>query len=133
MAGENYFMAISGRVFDKPQNRHFIGYFIDKETEKHRFDMVVSEKSSMAVDSEVSMSTVRKYKILPFADKRHIKDFKEEAVKNFNKQDSKIGDKYYNFKHIMLGLFANKLEERGLDIGKIDLNNLNYITGVIKK
>ena len=133
MAGENYFMAISGRVLLKPQNKYFMGYFIDKCTEKHRYDMVVSEKSSMQTEAEVSMPTVRKYKILTFAKKEHIKEFQSDSVEAFNAQSSKTSTKYYNFKRIMLGLFADKIEERGLDISNIDIHNINYITGIVKK
>jgi hypothetical protein len=132
MVGQNYFIAVSGRVLCKPKTRYFIGYLIDKETEKHRFDMVVSEKKSIQNDSFVSKSTVKKYKIFSLAKKEHIKGFQKKAVEEFNRQNSKYGYKYYNFKKMMLGMFASAIEEKGFNISDIDLNNINYILGEVK-
>ena len=82
------------------------------------------------MSSTLSRSTIAKNKILGFAKKEHIKEFQNESVRIFN-----VGEKlpqYYNWKRMLLGLFAAELEARGVDIKTVDTSNINYIVGRAK-
>lgn len=133
MVGQNYYIAVSGRVLCKPKTKYFIGYLIDKKTEKERFDMVVVEKNELLNSSTISEQTINKYKILALAKKSHVNDFKNQSVEAFNKQESKYGNEYFSFKRMMLGLFLARLEEKGFNIRDVDLRNINHITGEVKR
>lgn len=133
MVGQNYFIAVAGRVLCKPKTKYFIGYFIDKGTEKERFDMVISEKNELLDKANLSESTINKYQIFSLALKSHIKDFQQQAVDAFNKQESKYGNEYFSFKRMMLGLFLARLEEKGYNIHEVDLKNINHIIGEVKQ
>lgn len=130
MISANYYIAISGRVLSTPR-RYFTGFLIDLETDKHRYDMVVKERREIETSSTLSRDTLARNKIIGFAKKEHAKDFGRQSVEIFN-ANRKPSERYFNFKKMLLGLFAAEVEKRGIDIGKIDLRNINYIIGVAK-
>lgn len=130
MINANYYIAISGRVMETPR-RYFTGFLIDRETDKHRYDMVVKERREIETSSSLSRETIARNKIIGFSKKEHAKDFGRQSVEAFN-SNRKPTERYFNFKKMLLGLFAAEVEKRGVDIGKIDLRNINYIIGVAK-
>ena len=130
MINANYYIAISGRVLSTPR-RYFTGFLVDLETDKHRYDMVVKERREIETSSTLSRETLAKNKIIGFAKKEHAKEFGRQSVEIFN-ANRKPSERYFNFKKMLLGLFAAEVEKRGVDIGKIDLRNINYIIGVAK-
>lgn len=130
MINANYYIAISGRVLSTPR-RYFTGFLVDLETDKHRYDMVVKERREIETSSTLSRETIAKNKIIGFAKKEHAKDFGRQSVEVFN-ANRKPSERYFNFKKMLLGLFAAEVEKRGVDIGKIDLRNINYIIGEAK-
>lgn len=127
MISANYYIAISGRVLSTPR-RYFTGFLIDLETDKHRYDMVVKERREIETSSTLSRDTLARNKIIGFAKKEHAKEFGRQSVEIFN-ANRKPSERYFNFKKMLLGLFAAEVEKRGVDIGKIDLRNINYIIG----
>lgn len=127
MINANYYIAISGRVLSTPR-RYFTGFLIDLETDKHRYDMVVKERREIETSSTLSRETIARNKIIGFAKKEHAKEFGRQSVEIFN-ANRKPTERYFNFKKMLLGLFAAEVEKRGIDIGKIDLRNINYIIG----
>lgn len=127
MISANFYIAISGRVLSTPR-RYFTGFLIDLETDKHRYDMVVKERREIETSSTLSRDTLAKNKIIGFAKKEHAKEFGRQSVEIFN-ANRKPTERYFNFKKMLLGLFAAEVEKRGVDIGKIDLRNINYIIG----
>ena len=127
MISTNYYIAISARVLSTPR-RYFTGFLIDRETDKHRYDMVVKERREIETSSTLSRDTIARNKILGFAKREHAKDFGRQSVEAFN-ANRKPTERYYNFKKILLGLYVAEVEKRGVDIGKIDLRNINYIIG----
>ena len=129
MINSNYYIAISGRVLSTPR-RYFTGFLIDKETEKKRYDVILKERREIEMSSTLSRSTIAKNKILGFAKKEHIKEFQRESVRVFNGGEKL--PQYYNWKKMLLGLFAAELEARGVDIKTVDTSNINYIVGVAK-
>ena len=130
MISANFYIAISGRVLSTPR-RYFTGFLIDLETDKHRYDMVVKERREIETSSTLSRETLARNKIIGFAKKEHAKEFGRQSVEIFN-ANRKPTERYFNFKKMLLGLFAAEVEKRGVDIGKIDLQNINYIIGVAK-
>lgn len=130
MISTNYYIAISARVLSTPR-RYFTGFLIDLETDKHRYDMVVKERREIETSSTLSRETLARNKILGFAKREHAKDFGRQSVEVFN-ADRKPTERYFNFKKMLLGLFAAEVEKRGVDISKIDVRNINYIIGVAK-
>lgn len=76
----------------------------------------------------LSRETLARNKIIGFAKKEHAKEFGRQSVEIFN-ANRKPTERYFNFKKMLLGLFAAEVEKRGVDIGKIDLQNINYIIG----
>ena len=130
MINANYYIAISGRVLSSPR-RYFTGFLIDRETDKYRYDMVVKERREIETSSTLSRETLARNKIIGFAKKEHAKDFGKQSVEVFN-SNRKPSERYFNFKKMLLGLFAAEVEKRGIDIGKIDLRNINYIIGRAK-
>ena len=130
MINANYYIAISGRVLSTPR-RYFTGFLVDLETEKNRYDMVVKERREIETSSTLSRETIARNKILGFAKKEHAKDFGRQSVEVFN-SNRKPSERYFNFKKMLLGLFAAEVEKRGVDITKIDLRNINYIIGEAK-
>lgn len=130
MINANYYIAISGRVLSTPR-RYFTGFLIDLETDKHRYDMVVKERREIETSSTLSRETIAKNKIIGFSKKEHAKDFGRQSVEAFN-ANRKPSERYFNFKKMLLGLFAAEVEKRGVDITKIDVRNINYIIGVAK-
>ena len=130
MISANYYIAISGRVLSTPR-RYFTGFLVDLETDKHRYDMVVKERREIETTSTLSRETLARNKIIGFAKKEHAKDFGRQSVEVFN-ADRKPSERYFNFKKMLLGLFAAEVEKRGVDIAKIDLRNINYIIGEAK-
>ena len=130
MINANYYIAISGRVLSTPR-RYFTGFLVDLETEKNRYDMVVKERREIETTSTLSRETIARNKIIGFAKKEHAKDFGKQSVEVFN-SNRKPSERYFNFKKMLLGLFAAEVEKRGIDIGKIDLRNINYIIGEAK-
>lgn len=129
MTNSNYFMAISCRILGQ-KKRYFIGYLIDKETEKHRYDLIVKEKKEMVYQCSLSKDTIARNKILGFTKKEHIKDFQRDSVEGFNRGNDL--PRYYNWKKMMLGLFVAGLEGRGIDVKLIDTHNINYMIGIGK-
>ena len=129
MINANYYIAISGRVLSTPR-RYFTGFLVDKETDKNRYDVVLKERRELEMISTLSRSTIAKNKILGFAKKEHIKDFQRESVRVFNGGEKL--PQYYNWKKMLLGLFAAELEARGIDIKTVDTSNINYIVGRAK-
>ena len=127
MINANFYIAISGRVLSTPR-RYFTGFLVDLETDKHRYDLVLKERREIETSSTLSRETLARNKIIGFAKKEHIKDFGRQSVENFN-ANRKPTERYFNFKKMLLGLFAAEVEKRGIDIGKIDLRNINYIIG----
>lgn len=130
MINANYYIAISGRVLSTPR-RYFTGFLVDLETDKHRYDMVIKERREIETSSTLSRETIARNKIIGFAKKEHAKDFGRQSVEVFN-ANRKPSERYFNFKKMLLGLFAAEVEKRGVDIGKIDLRNINYIIGEAK-
>lgn len=130
MISTNYYIAISARVLSSPR-RYFTGFLIDRETDKHRYDMLVKERWEIETSSTLSRETLARNKIIGFAKKEHAKDFGRQSVEAFN-ANRKPTERYYNFKKMLLGLFAAEVEKRGVDIAKIDLRNINYIIGEAK-
>lgn len=130
MINANYYIAMSGRVLETPR-RYFTGFLIDRETDKHRYDMVIKERREIEISSSLSRETIARNKIIGFAKKEHAKDFGRQSVEAFN-ANRKPTERYFNFKKMLLGLFAAEVEKRGVDIGKIDVRNINYIIGVAK-
>lgn len=130
MINANYYIAISGRALETPR-RYFTGFLIDRETDKHRYDLVLKERREIETSSTLTRETLARNKIIGFAKKEHIKDFGRQSVENFN-ANRNPSERYYNFKKMLLGLFAAEVEKCGIDIGKIDLRNINYIIGVAK-
>lgn len=130
MINANFYIAISGRVLSSPR-RYFTGFLIDLETDKHRYDMVLKERREIETTSTLSRETIARNKIIGFAKKEHAKDFGKQSVEAFN-ANRKPSERYYNFKKMLLGLFAAEVEKRGVDIAKIDLRNINYIIGEAK-
>ncbi len=130
MINANFYIAISGRVLSTPR-RYFTGFLVDLETDKHRYDMVVKERREIETSSTLTRETLARNKIIGFAKKEHAKEFGRQSVENFN-ANRKPSERYYNFKKMLLGLFAAEVEKRGVDIGKIDLRNINYIIGEAK-
>ena len=130
MINANYYIAISARVLSTPR-RYFTGFLIDLETDKHRYDMVVKERREIETSSSLSRDCLARNKIIGFAKKEHAKEFGRQSVEAFN-ANRKPTERYFNFKKMLLGLFAAEVEKRGVDIGKIDLRNINYIIGVAK-
>ena len=129
MINANYYIAISGRVLSTPR-RYFTGFLVDLETEKNRYDVVLKERRELEMSSTLSRATIAKNKILGFAKKEHIKEFQRESVRVFNGGEKL--PQYYNWKKMLLGLFAAELEARGIDIKTVDTSNINYIVGVAK-
>ena len=129
MINANFYIAISGRVLSTPR-RYFTGFLIDKETDKNRYDVILKERRELEMSSTLSRATIAKNKILGFAKKEHIKEFQHESVRVFNGGDKL--PQYYNWKKMLLGLFAAELEARGVDIKTVDTSNINYIVGVAK-
>lgn len=130
MISANFYIAISGRVLSTP-HRYFTGFLVDNNTPKNRFDLIIRERRGLEFESKMSRATLARYKILGFAKREHAKDFGRQSVEAFN-ADRKPTERYYNFKKMLLGLFAAEVEKCGIDIGKIDLRNINYIIGVAK-
>lgn len=130
MISANFYIAISGRVLSTPR-RYFTGFLVDLETDKYRYDMVVKERREIETSSTLSRETLARNKIIGFAKKEHAKEFGRQSVEIFN-ANRKPSERYFNFKKMLLGLFAAEVEKRGIDIGKIDLQNINYIIGVAK-
>ena len=130
MINANFYIAISGRVLSTPR-RYFTGFLIDRETDKYRYDMVVKERREIETSSTLTRETIARNKIIGFAKKEHAKDFARQSVESFNSHRPP-SERYYNFKKMLLGLFAAEVEKRGVDIGKIDVRNINYIIGVAK-
>lgn len=130
MINANYYIAISARVLSTPR-RYFTGFLVDLETDKHRYDMVVKERREIETSSTLSRETIARNKIIGFAKKEHAKDFGRQSVEAFN-ANRKPTERYFNFKKMLLGLFAAEVEKRGVDIAKIDLRNINYIIGESK-
>ena len=79
----------------------------------------------------LTRETLARNKIIGFAKKEHAKDFGRQSVEIFNAHRPP-SERYYNFKKMLLGLFAAEVEKRGADMGKIDLRNINYIIGEAK-
>lgn len=128
MISSNYYMAISARFLNKDgTRRYFTGYLVDRETQRHRYDVIAKEKTTLETKSNLRQSTLSRNKIIGFARKEHIKDFQIESVKAFNHGGNLC--RYYNWKKMLLGLFVAEVEKRGVDIGTIDLKNINYIIG----
>lgn len=90
--------------------------------------MVVKERREIETTSTLSRDTIARNKIIGFAKKEHAKDFGKQSVEAFN-ANCKPTERYFNFKKMLLGLFAAEVEKRGVDISKIDLRNINYIIG----
>ena len=130
MINANFYIAISGRVLSTPR-RYFTGFLVDLETDKHRYDMVVKERREIETSSTLSRDTLARNKIIGFAKKEHAKKFGRQSVEIFN-ANRKPTERYFNFKKMLLGLFAAEVEKLGVDIGKIDLRNINYIIGVAR-
>ena len=130
MISANFYIAISARVRGQPM-RYFTGFLVDNNTPKHRFDLIIRERRGLEFESKMSRATLARYKILGFAKREHAKEFGRQSVEAFN-ADRKPTERYYNFKKMLLGLFAAEVEKRGVDITKIDLRNINYIIGVAK-
>lgn len=130
MISANFYIAISARVRGQPM-RYFTGFLVDNNTPKHRFDLILRERRGLEFESKMSRATLARYKILGFAKREHAKDFGRQSVEAFN-ADRKPTERYYNFKKMLLGLFAAEVEKCGIDIGKIDLRNINYIIGEAK-
>lgn len=129
MINANFYIAISARVLETPR-RYFTGFLIDKETDKNRYDVAVKERWELELNSTLSRATIAKNKILGFAKKEHVKDFQNESVRIFNGGEKL--PQYYNWKKMLLGLFAAELEARGVDIKTVDMSNINYIVGRAK-
>ena len=127
MINANFYIAISGRVLSTPR-RYFTGFLVDLETDKHRYDLVLKERREIETSSTLTRETLARNKIIGFAKKEHIKDFGRQSVEHFN-ANRPPSERYYNFKKMLLGLFAAEVEKRGVDIGKIDVRNINYIIG----
>ena len=127
MINANFYIAISGRVLSTPR-RYFTGFLVDLETDKHHYDMVVKERREIETSSTLSRDTLARNKIIGFAKKEHAKEFGRQSVEIFN-ANRPPSERYYNFKKMLLGLFAAEVEKCGIDIGKIDLRNINYIIG----
>lgn len=127
MINTNYYIAISARVLSTPR-RYFTGFLIDRETDKHRYDMVIKERREIETSSTLSRDTITRNKILGFAKREHAKDFGRQSVEAFN-ANRKPTERYYNFKKMLLGLYVAEVKKRGVDISKIDLRNINYIIG----
>lgn len=130
MINANFYIAISGRVLSTPR-RYFTGFLIDRETDTHRYDLVVKERRELETSSSLSRETLARNKIIGFAKKEHAKEFGKQSVEAFN-ANRKPTERYFNFKKMLLGLFAAEVEKRGVDIGKIDVRNINYIIGEAK-
>ena len=130
MINANYYIAISGRVLETPR-RYFTGFLVDLETDKYRYDMVVKERREIETSSTLSRETISRNKIIGFAKREHAKEFGRQSVEAFN-ANRKPTERYFNFKKMLLGLFAAEVEKRGVDISKIDVRNINYIIGVAK-
>lgn len=130
MINANFYIAISGRVLSTPR-RYFTGFLVDLETDKHRYDLVLKERREIETSSTLSRETIARNKIIGFAKKEHAKAFGRQSVESFNAH-RKPSERYYNFKKMLLGLFAAEVEKRGADIGKIDVRNINYIIGEAK-
>ena len=131
MISANYYIAISARVRGQPM-RYFTGFLVDNNTPKNRFDLIIRERRGLEFESKMSRATLARYKILGFAKKEHIKQFGKESVEVFNAGRAP-SERYYNFKKMLLGLFAAEVEKRGLEIADIDTRNVNYIIGVAKE
>ena len=131
MISANFYIAISGRVLSTPR-RYFTGFLVDLETDKHRYDLVLKERREIETSSTLSRATIAKNKIIGFAKKEHAKEFGKESVEVFN-ADRAPSERYFNFKKMLLGLFAAEVEKRGLEIADIDTRNVNYIIGVAKE
>ena len=129
MCGEKFYMAISGRVRDNNKWRYFTGYFIDTENNACRFDLKLVERPKLDFESRLKTTTIKKYKILAFTKRQHIKDFQRQSVEKFNQ--FKELNRYYNFKAMLKGYFVHYVGERGLDVKKIDPENFQFITGEI--
>lgn len=127
MINANFYIAISGRVLSTPR-RYFTGFLIDRETDTHRYDIVLKERREIETSSTLSRETIARNKIIGFAKKEHAKAFGRQSVEGFNAARPP-SERYYNFKKMLLGLFAAEVEKRGADIGKIDVRNINYIIG----
>lgn len=127
MINANFYIAISGRVLSTPR-RYFTGFLVDLETDKHRYDLVVKERREIETQSTLSRETIARNKIIGFAKKEHAKAFGQQSAESFNAARPP-SERYYNFKKMLLGLFAAEVEKRGADIGKIDVRNINYIIG----
>jgi hypothetical protein len=127
MSNCNYFWAISARFFSQKGKRYFTGYLIDRGTEQHRYDVIVKEKQELETESKLKRTTLSTYKVIRFARKEHLRKFAEQSVERFNQHEEL--KKYYNWKKMLLGLFVAEVEKRGIDVGTIDLKNVNYIIG----
>ena len=128
MIGSNYYIAISARVRGK-KTRYFTGFLVDNNTPKHRFDLIIRERRGLEFESKMSRATLSRYRILGFAKKEHAKQFGAESVETFN-AGRVPSERYYNFKCMLLGLFAAEVEKRGLEIADIDTRNVQFLTGV---
>lgn len=127
MIGSNYYIALSARVRGRPM-RYFTGFLVDNNTPKHRFDLIIRERRGLEFESKMSKATLARYKILGFAKKEHAKKFGKESVEAFNAGRAP-SERYYNFKCMLLGLFAAEVEKRGLEIADIDIRNVQFLTG----
>lgn len=127
MSNSNYFWAISARFISRKGNRYYTGYLIDKGTEQHRYDVIVKEKQGLETESKLKRTTLSTYKVIRFARKEHLRKFAEQSVERFNQHEEL--KKYYNWKKMLLGLFVAEVEKRGINVGTIDLKNVNYIIG----
>lgn len=96
--------------------------------DKLRYDMVVKERREIETSSTLSRETIARNKIIGFAKREHAKEFGRQSAEAFN-ANRKPTERYFNFKKMLLGLFAAEVEKRGVDISKIDLRNINYIIG----
>ena len=127
MISANYYIAISARVRGQPM-RYFTGFLVDNNTPKNRFDLIIRERRGLEFESKLSRETLARYKILGFAKKEHAKEFGKESVEVFNAGRAP-SERYYNFKKMLLGLFAAEVEKRGLEIADIDTRNVQFLTG----
>lgn len=129
MTNAKYFVAVSARAIDREgKRRYFTGFLVDKETDKYRYDLILKERRELEMTSTLSRGTLAKNKIIGFAKKEHIKAFGNQSVESFNDKLPPT-ERYYNFKKMLLGLFAAEVEKRGIDIKSIDTRNVNYIIG----
>lgn len=110
MINANFYIAISGRVLETPR-RYFTGFLVDLETDKHRYDLVLKERREIETTSTLSRETIARNKIIGFAKKEHAKAFGRQSAECFN-ATLPAAERYYNFKKMLLGLFAAEVDKR---------------------